>query len=158
MVVSAAALVALMGCSHSETHPETHHERPGDAATLTACQGRGDVLDELRVEAELDAGRAAELSFLEGNPARPIVGNNSWLFFLAVDGEPASNVGSGLTVTPFMPDHGHGTPTAVVVTEGKSGQYLFEPVHTRMAGFWEITVDVATASLKTQFTFGVCVE
>jgi hypothetical protein len=110
------------------------------------------------VEAELDAGKAAELSFVEGNPARPIVGNNSWLFLLAVDGEPATNLASAITVTPFMPDHGHGTPTAVVVTEGESGQYLFEPVHTRMAGFWEIAVEVDTARLKTRFTFGVCVE
>jgi hypothetical protein len=158
MVVSAAVLVALIGCSHSETHPETHHQRPGDAATLMACRGRGDVLDELRVEAELVAGRVAELSFIEGTPTRPIVGNNSWLFLLTVDGEPASNVASSIAVTPFMPDHGHGTPTAVGVTEGEPGQYSFEPVHTRMAGFWEIAVEVDTASLKTRFTFGVCVE
>lgn len=154
----AVVYLALMACSHGETHDGTHHESSGDGGTLAGCQGRGNVLDGLRLEAQLDAGRAAELSFVEGAPARPIVGNNSWLFRLLVDEEPLTEVASAITVTPFMPDHGHGTPTTVVVTEAQPGHYLFEPVHTRMAGYWELTVDVEAPTLNTRFMFGVCVD
>jgi hypothetical protein len=127
-------------------------------AGAAGCDGRGKPLDGLEVSTENDAGEKITISFVEGEPMPPIVGNNSWLFHLEADGEPITGVASEITVTPFMPDHGHGTPTAVTVEEERAGDYRFEPVHTRMAGYWEIRIDVDSDVVSANLLFGVCVD
>lgn len=48
--------------------------------------------------------------------------------------------GSTLTVTPWMPDHGHGVHEAPVVTED-SGEYTVTFAYS-MPGTWELTFEV----------------
>jgi hypothetical protein len=148
----------LVGCSHGETHDHPTGEVPDGGSGATACDGRGQALQGLEVAAEVDAGGTLTLSFIDGEPMPPIVGNNSWSFRLELDGEPLTDASSAITVTPFMPDHGHGTPTAVNVEEEDAGTYRFEPVHTRMAGYWEMRIDVETDEVSAALVFGVCVE
>lgn len=148
----------LVGCSNGETHEHTTGDGPDGGSVATACGGRGQGLEGLEVSAEVDAGGRLTLSFVDGEPMPPIVGNNSWSFRLELDGEPLADASSGITVTPFMPDHGHGTPTAVNVEEEHAGTYRFEPVHTRMAGYWEMRVDVESDDVSAKLVFGVCVE
>jgi hypothetical protein len=151
-------LVAWMvaSCGEGETHHEGHHPNYSDAA-LSGCSGRGEALEDL----ELSEGAGSSmltLSFIDAEPPVPIVGNNSWTFALQMDGMPLKDVASAITVTPLMPDHEHGTPTKVGVTEVSEGTYRFAPVHTRMAGYWEITVAIDSRELNAQLVFGVCVE
>lgn len=156
---SVAACCLLAACSDGETNAVVTDASTVDAGVSEAgCDGRGGPLEGLEVSAEADAGTRLTLSFVEAEPAVPIVGNNSWLFRLEADGEPLEGAASGITVTPFMPDHGHGTPTAVGVAEERPGTYRFEPVHTRMSGYWEIRVDLESDAAAAKFSFGVCVD
>lgn len=157
--VSVVTCGLLVACSNGETgnFPAGEHVVEAGAAEA-ACDGRGKPLEGLEVSAETDAGTKLTLAFLEGEPMPPIVGNNSWLFRLEADGEPLMGAASAITVTPFMPDHGHGTPTVVNVEEERAGTYRFEPVHTRMAGYWEMRVDVESEVVSATLVFGVCVD
>lgn len=144
-------------CLDGETHHGAHAE-PDARAAGPACGGRGEPLEGLLGLDSLDGGLDVQLALVAAEPPRPIVGNNTWSFTLKVDEEPLEGVASAITVTPFMPDHGHGTPTEVVVTEIEPGVYRFAPVHTRMAGYWEIGVDISTERVHARFEFGVCVD
>lgn len=152
-----ATVGLLVGCSNGETN-DLPTDEPEAGPSAEGCDGRGEPLTGLRVSTESDAGAKVTLSFIEGEPMPPVVGNNSWSFRADVDGEPLTGAAAAMTVTPFMPDHGHGTPTAVSVTEEEVGIYRFEPVHTRMAGYWEIRVDVEMEAATAQLLFGVCVD
>src|SRR5690606_6585047 len=98
-------------------------------ADVEGCDGRGEPLKGLSVSAKSSDGAKVTLEFVEGTAMPPIVGNNSWTFRLRIDGEPLTGAEADITVTPFMPDHDHGTPTAVKVEEVSAGTYRFQPVH-----------------------------
>jgi hypothetical protein len=157
-----ALFVGFTGCDGGadDFHPGHDRSELGDvpdAAEGGGCEGRGKPLSGVVLrpkDALVDAG----LALVSAIPARPIVGNNSWVFALTVEGEPATGWASVFTVTPFMPDHGHGTPTIVRVEEVEPGQYKLEPVHTRMAGYWEVTVSVDVPAGELNFVVKVCVD
>lgn len=144
-------------CLGGETQHTTHGEPDAETAGVR-CGGRGEPLQGLEVTDSMDGGRAMQLVLIAAEPPRPIVGNNTWLFTLKVEDEPLEGAASAISVTPFMPDHGHDTPTEVGVTETEPGVYRFAPVHTRMAGYWEIGVEVSTERSDARFEFGVCVD
>lgn len=63
-----------------------------------------------------------------------------------------------MTVTPFMPDHGH--PTAKTVTiepTGIVGQYEMAPINFWMPGLWETTIDAASPSGNDVVVFRFCI-
>lgn len=125
------------------------------------CNGRGENLEaglEIIRAPTADAGAQIELTLLEATPEPAIVGNNSWLFSLTLDGQPVEGLADSLTLIPFMPDHGHGTAIPVEVTEEAVGHYRFEPVHMRMAGFWEHTVAIQNLRIQAELVFGICLE
>lgn len=140
---------------------DTHQHDAGDG-----CQNRGWFEfedDHLLFEeaASVDAGDGGtgfELRMLEAEPNPPIVGNNSWTVEFLYEGTPLTGAEADIFVTPFMPDHNHGTPTPVSVTEISDGVYRLEPVHLRMAGYWEITLDVDAPDGERALSFGVCIE
>lgn len=154
-----ALTTALWGCHHTNEEPHEDHTSPTtrDASDISACEGRGEPLSDVVLRPKNPA-LDATLTLVRATPERPIVGNNSWLFELSINGEPASGFASAFTVTPFMPDHGHGTPTIVRVEEVDLGRYELEPVHTRMAGYWEVTVLVEAPVGDLTFVVKVCVD
>jgi hypothetical protein len=128
-----------------------------DAAKTPAplgCNGRGVDVDGLEVSGE----RGLTLRFESAEPMPPATGDNSWLVALEAEGEPLSGVAHELSVTPHMPDHGHGSPVAVEVTEQDAGVYRVAPINTFMPGYWQITFEVASEELRDAVEFGVCVE
>lgn len=156
---SVALALNLASCQTSPGNSyQAEHEHAGeDAGKDAACAGRGAPLSDLVVTPDDSSIRAA-LTLVSASPARPIVGNNSWLFALTLDDAPASGLAAAISVSPFMPDHGHGTPTIVRVEEVEIGQYVLEPVHTRMAGYWEVTVLVEAPVGDLSFVVKVCVD
>lgn len=65
--------------------------------------------------------------------------------------------GAEITVTPWMPEHGHGVWEKPVVTERGSGKYTVGNVTLVMGGQWDIKIAVSKGALKDQaiFRFGV---
>jgi hypothetical protein len=53
-----------------------------------------------------------------------------------------------------MPDHAHGSPQPVVVTEMGDGEYKLDPVNLFMAGYWEVTISAEDDDI----VFPLCVE
>ena len=142
---SAFGAILLTACSESE---------PDSGAALPDCAGRGDDLTTLRLtEGELT------LSVLETSPAPPGVGDNVWRLRLDdATHEPVTGLAASMSVTAFMPDHGHGTPVSVGVTENKPGEYELGPVNTFMPGLWQISLVLTRAAASERFEFNVCVE
>lgn len=126
----------------------------GPERDAAPCQGRGQSLAGLSVEG--DDGLSLKVESIEPNP--PVVGDNSWRVELSRDGEPLAGAADEILVSPFMPDHGHGSPVSVGVSELSDGVYRFEPVNTFMPGYWEITLRVQGDAGESSVVFGVCIE
>lgn len=94
-------------------------------------------------------GDSGQLSFklITADPAPPARGDNSWILELDTMAAPAAPVtGATMSVTPFMPDHSHGSGKTVIVTPmTEAGQYKLEPVNLWMPGLWEVTITVSGA-------------
>jgi hypothetical protein len=95
-------------------------------------------------------GAASRLEFklLSSDPAPPSRGDNTMVLQLSTMAAPVTPVsGAPMTVTPFMPDHDHGSGKTVKITPlTEPGQYQLEPVNMWMPGLWEVTVEVDGAN------------
>lgn len=122
---------------------------------LGACSGGGDTPapdagynceletrdDEFIAGIEKVSDGGVAVRIMESTPAPPVRGDNVFQLELAGPGG-APLTGNTVKVTPFMPDHQHGSPIAVEVTAGAAdGEYQAAPVNLWMPGLWEITVD-----------------
>lgn len=91
--------------------------------------------------------RLLDNTFLVGGKPQsqpPAKGSDTWI--IEVDdasGRPTDGVVTG--VSPYMPDHRHGTTPVMVVAAG-SGTYTLAPLYLYMSGYWEITVALAGTS------------
>lgn len=88
-------------------------------------------------------------------PGPPVVGNNVWEL-LVEDEAGQAVVGAEVAVTPFMPDHRHGSPLAVVVTERGDGYYRAKPLNFSMPGYWNTRVQVTTSAWQDTAAFKLC--
>ena len=105
------------------------------------------------------AGTQVSVVLMESIPAPPRKDDNTWMIRIQDEaGAPLS--GLSMVVTPWMPDHGHGTLDPPIVTElSEPGEYEVNPVDLRMPGLWEVTVEVADGTgLEDEVTFAFCVE
>jgi hypothetical protein len=50
--------------------------------------------------------------------------------------------GLSIGVSPYMPDHKHGTTPVRVLPAGSTGVYTMSPVNLYMAGYWEVTFTI----------------
>ena len=124
-------------------------------AAVAACGGKTTTNDlpdagyDCTVETRADmfsagmmkVGSQGKLTFklMSSTPAPPSRGDNTWQVDI-VDGGGAAVTGAAVVVTPFMPDHNHGTGIKAVVTEPSAGHYQVTPVNLWMPGLWQVTV------------------
>jgi hypothetical protein len=145
------ALAALPACGDQAATPDAGHN----------CD-----LDERGEEFLAGMARTGEagLTFriVSSDPAPPARGDNTWVLDLTdVGGAPLED--AAVTVTPFMPDHRHGTPIPAVVEPDPAvpGRYHAEPVNLWMPGLWEITLratpDGGGAAERDQVIFRFCI-
>jgi hypothetical protein len=109
-------------------------------------------------------GVAGNLDFvlISADPAPPARPNNTWVLQInsmasGVVGSPLAGV--DMAVTPFMPDHQHGTPIPVMVTPmATAGQYQLSPINTWMPGYWETTIQAESGSTTDSTVFKFCIS
>jgi hypothetical protein len=77
------------------------------------------------------------LKLLESVPGPPVKGRNTWTVEVDELATGAALDDLELTVTPYMPDHMHGT-IPVVVTPAGAGTYTLAPVYLYMSGVWQV--------------------
>ena len=128
---------------------------PGDDTSYNCA---AETRDEEFVMGLTKAGEQQRLEFklLSSDPAPPARGDNIWILQLSTMAAPVMPVtGAVMTVTPFMPDHEHGSGKTVTITPlAEPGQYRLEPVNMWMPGLWETTIQVSSgASDRVVFRF-----
>ena len=103
-------------------------------------------------------GRSGALTFelVSSEPAPPARGDNRWVLRV-LDASSAAVTGATLTVSPFMPDHGHGTSVAPQVT-ASGDSYEARPLNLFMPGLWQTTVGARTANGNDEAVFSFCIE
>lgn len=144
-LVAASASLALAACGDEDSG----HSNTVDCDVET----RDDVY-----EPGLSKTGEAGLTFtiVEATPAPPARNDNTWIVELAQDGTPVA--ADDFDVMPFMPDHGHGTPTVTDVTPGAAtGEYTLEPVNMFMPGLWEITLTASVGDVTDSVVFRFCI-
>ena len=77
------------------------------------------------------------LRLVESVPGPPVKGRNTWTVEVEEIATGAALDNLELSVTPYMPDHMHGT-TPVVVTPVGGGAYTLAPVYLYMSGVWQV--------------------
>lgn len=106
------------------------------------------------------SGKAGKLTVTleSADPAPPQKGDNRWTIRVTDPaGAPISD--ASVAVTPFMPEHGHGTSVQAVVTPKGDGRYELFPVNFLMPGKWEITLDVGLPGGQgDSVVYAFCVE
>jgi hypothetical protein len=150
----AACFVCVAGACGGDGHDE--HEF--DAGEFVTCVGESRA-DTYAPGLEKAGGEGTvRIRLIQSEPAPPVKGDNRWTVDV-VDMTGAPLDGLTIEVDPFMPDHQHGTPVKALVTPtGAPGRYQVTPVNLFMAGLWQITIDMKTATgLRDRAVFSFCV-
>lgn len=163
LLPGAAALLLLAHCGGgSSPAPATDAAViPGDdgASTFAGCAS-DPRLDRFSLGlTKAGFGGRLQLRLLAADPGPPIKGVNAWTVEVD-DAQGAAQAAAVIKVTPFMPDHGHGTSvTPVVTAQSAPGHYGVAPLYLYMAGLWQVTLDVTTsAGVNDVVVLSFCVE
>jgi len=145
-------------------------------AVLAACDGGGATPDADEGKACADAKRGdiytvglehpglggwLDFKLMSATPAPPAFNDNTWIIQInsmsgGVVGAPAT--GASLTVTPFMPDHQHGTLKVNIEPMPDAGQYKLTPINMWMPGLWETTIDVEVGAVTDKVVYRFCIQ
>ncbi|MDQ3368131.1 MAG: FixH family protein [Myxococcota bacterium] len=144
------SLCAAAGACSSDSHG-------GDDGASYNCAA--ETRDDEFVVGIEKVGTAGKLTFklVSATPAPPARNDNTWVLQLSgTGGETVS--GAAIVVTPFMPDHQHGTPIAVGVEPmADPGRYELTPVNMWMPGLWRTTIEASANGETDTAVFAFCI-
>ncbi|AKV03030.1 hypothetical protein AKJ09_09693 [Labilithrix luteola] len=105
-------------------------------------------------------GTSFTVRVLDATPAPPAKGTNTMTIQIVdLAGAPIDDAVVG--VTPFMPDHAHGSAVKPVVTPaGSDGKYAVTSLYYPMAGLWRVTFSVTLpgSSAAQDVAFQFCLD
>jgi hypothetical protein len=134
--------------------------QPGDDEPVNCATETRD--DDFAVGlTKVGSGNALGFTLMAAEPAPPIRGDNTWTIHVnqmsgGVAGAPVD--GADMTVSPFMPDHGHSAAKTVVIEPtGTAGEYELAPINFWMPGLWETTLEVSSPSGNDEVVFRFCI-
>lgn len=141
---------------------------PGCAADMTAGDDQSvncalETRDDAFAPGFAKAGDGQKLNFtvMTSNPEAPARGDNAWVIQLnqMTSGVVGAAIdGAAMTVTPYMPDHGHPSGKTVhIVPTGTAGQYELTPINLWMPGLWETTIDASSTGGDDSVVIRVCI-
>ncbi len=116
-----------------------------DPATTVSCQNDARV-DTYVANLAKTSTAGMKVTLVSSDPAPPIRGTNNWS--LKVENAPGD-----ITVTPYMPDHGHGTSVKPTIEAAGPGAWNVKNLYFFMPGVWRVTIASGTDS--AQFFFCV---
>jgi YtkA-like len=148
------AITAAAACSSSSTGTTPAADTGNaDSGVAVTCQNDPRVATYVANLVEKSASGSMSVTLVSSDPAPPIRGTNDWVVKIAdASGNPMAN--ATLTVTPFMPDHGHGTSVTPTVTTNPDGSYAVANVYLFMPGVWRVTIaNTAAAADSVDFFF-----
>lgn len=143
--VAVALVVIAAACGGEET---------GDDEDVVNCEI--ETRDDDFVVGIAKSGQQMTFTLLSATPAPPKRGDNAWTLQLTNAAGPVT--GATIVVSPFMPDHQHGTPIEVKVTPlPDAGQYELSPINMWMPALWETTVQATANGTTDRVIFKFCV-
>lgn len=151
------AAVAGAGCSTSSAAPDDAGTGTDDAPVVSC--GTDPRVDTYTANmTKTSKSGAVKVTLVLSDPGPPTHGTNTWTLKVT-DGAGVALVSPTVAVTPFMPDHGHGTSVRAVVTAQPDGTYSVTPLYLFMAGVWRVTIDVnvGDAAAPESVAFFFCV-
>jgi len=96
-------------------------------------------------------GEEVVVTIESADPAPPDRGLNTWIMTASLDGQPLDD--AIITVSPFMPEHNHGSTPAdyvgIAVLDADTPRFEVGPFDLFMPGLWEVTVTVQSDSLAS---------
>lgn len=143
---------AAMSCSGDD---DGHGPSHGPHAAGCAAEPRK---DEFAAGLSKPAG-SLSVTLIESRPPLPIKGENAMTLEIRdAAGQPLD--AATVTVTPWMPDHAHGSADKPIVTPKGSGRYDVEQVYLVMAGLWQIKIAVQPQGSATseETMFLLCLD
>jgi hypothetical protein len=146
LVTAVASVIALDGCA----------KQSQEVAATGACANNTRAEPFAEGLAKRGGAGHFQIKLVSATPAPPARGDNVWV--VEVDDGTGPVAGAQLTATPFMPDHGHGTPMKVeVAAASAAGQYKLSPVNLWMPGYWETSVTATSQGVSDTVVFKLCV-
>lgn len=101
-------------------------------------------------------GDAFSFRLMDSVPAPPDKDDNVWTIRIEDGGEGVPDL--AVDVSLNMPDHGHGTPVEVVITDEGDGVYVADPVNMWMPGLWDVKITADDGVTSDDATFRFCVQ
>ena len=95
--------------------------------------------------------------YVENDPHPPVTGATHLALDISTPDESLGVEGASLTITPWMPDHGHGISEAPVITEQGEGSYGASFAFS-MPGDWDVSIVIDGESGTDEVVFGYEVE
>jgi hypothetical protein len=148
--------LALAGCDDDAS-------ATSDDGAQESSTGSASICDDIEADEYLPgmskAGTAMTVVLVQSLPAPPTQGDNVWTIDLLDMGQMPM-AGAGVTVTTWMPEHGHGSPQDPGEVEEGGGRYRVENLNLHMSGLWEITIAVTlpVGGTTDEVVFRFCVE
>ena len=149
-----AAGIALVACTQSAASSGDGGSDGGDIVGCTS-DPRADAYTPGLTK--VGAAKVFTFVLVRMDPGPPAVDTNSWV--LEVDdaaGKPVSGV-TLTSVTPFMPDHGHGTSTPQV-TPNPDGTITIGSLYFFMAGLWQTTIVAQQGEERDSVVYSFCIQ
>jgi hypothetical protein len=138
--------LSVAGCGGSSGTETTN------CATETRADTYSPGMEKLGMQGSLT------MRLVQSVPAPPTKGDNDWTLQLR-DGKGALLGGAALTVTPYMPDHKHGTSIKAVIKDLGGGTYDIAPLNLFMPGLWTVTIAAQpTGGAADQAVFSFCID
>ena len=151
----ALAFIGTAACSGASGETDDHTSTEGTEEV--GCQSDPRALSPIVGASATSLDGAVKVSVASVDPEVPARGNNHWEV-VVTDRAGAPLVDASISVQPFMPDHGHGSPSPAVVESLGEGRYRLSPLNFSMPGLWEVRLGVTPAGgAKSMVTLGACV-
>lgn len=157
IVLSLTTLVVACGGGDSKpTGQNTNTTQGSNDSNTVANNTDSNTNSDTYADGLTKTGQMGKVQVMlaNANPAPPDVGENSWVIeVMDADGQPIDGV--TVTVSPYMPAHGHGTtPADYTGVTADGGLTEVGPFDLFMPGTWETTVKVeGTVDDVATFTF-----
>jgi hypothetical protein len=141
------------------------------AALVLGCGDDAGGDGELRCDQETRADQYApgmiatgddgvfRIVLVESLPGPPEKGDNQFTLEVLEAASDTAVPSATLSVTPFMPDHNHGTPITPIVSDGASpGEFQVDRINLWMPGLWEVQIGVSAGPSEDRVVFAFCIE
>jgi hypothetical protein len=151
-----ASVSALGACSSSPTDPGSSGSSGTSGQAATACDK--DTRKDVFTAGLAKQSSALSVKIVESTPSPPKKGTNTMVLEIT---DPAGKPidGATVSVTPWMPDHAHGSAVTPQVTPMSGGKYNVEKIYYPMPGLWKVTVTVQMPGAAPQeVAFNFCFD